>query len=61
MKYTIFQNDEAISDADDLKEAEGMARAWIKRAKVLNKQKGLTCLRPSQYVQIYKYVKEFDK
>ena len=61
MKYTLFQNDKALYDADNMKEAELMARSLIKQAKVLNKQKGLICLRPSQYVQTFKYMKEVNK
>ncbi len=59
--YVIFQNDEAVCHADNLKEAEGMARSLIKQAKVQNKIKGMSILRPSQYVQIYKFMKEYDK
>ena len=58
MAYLVFQNDELLSDADNLKEAECTARAWMKRTKLLNKGR---ILRPSQYIYIYKFVKEYTK
>ena len=61
MKYTLFQNDEALFDTNDMEEAEALARTLIKNAKVANRIKGLHTLRPSQYVQMYKYIKEITK
>ncbi len=58
MNYTIFQNDKAQLTAHTLEEAKMIAKSLIVKAK--NKNKG-SILRPSQYVQLFKFIKEYRK